>query len=70
MERLPNGSKGIATEIAAKAAKRAAQIYIGAGVAVFAYVATIPDMIPIIRLYATPIPLPVVRCAEGRTSGV
>lgn len=70
IERLPNGSKGIAAETPAKTANSAAHKYIGADVAVFAYVATIADMIPMIRLQATATPLPVVRCAEGRTSGV
>jgi hypothetical protein len=60
----------MAAEMAAKIANSAAHKYIGAEVAVFAYVATIADIIPIIRLQATATPLPVVRCAEGKTSGV
>lgn len=41
--------------------KRAAQIYMGAEVCVFAKVATIADTIPIMRLNATATPLPVPR---------
>ena len=48
---------------------KAAQMKIGVDVEVFAYVAMIADMIPMMRLNATAVPLPVARWADGMTSG-
>ena len=66
----PNGSKGNKAEVMAARMNNPAQTYKGAEVAVLASVATTAEMIPIMRLQATLIPLPEARCALGRTSGV
>jgi hypothetical protein len=58
---FPNGSKGNEIATAAIAMYSAAHTYIGTDVEVLAYVATIADIIPMIRLHTTAIPFPVAR---------
>lgn len=59
--RCPYGSNGNEAETAAIARNNAAQTYSGAGVSVLASLATTADTIPITRLHATAIALPVAR---------